>query len=58
MRRAGSAGSASGQWRANTGCPLILGGQVAARAKRACEGAFRKVLDRVPKRKPLPGGEL
>jgi len=31
---------------------------LAARANRAREGAFEKVLDRVPKRKPLPGDEL
>ena len=31
---------------------------VAARAKRARKGAFKKVLERVPKRKPLPGDEL
>ena len=31
---------------------------IAARAKRARKGAFTKVLDRVPKRKPLPGDEL
>ncbi len=31
---------------------------IAARAKNAREGAFKKVLDRVPKRKPLPGDEL
>jgi len=31
---------------------------IAARAKRAHKGAFKKVLDRVPKRKPLPGDEL
>ena len=28
------------------------------RAKRARKGAFKKVLDRVPRRKPLPGDEL
>jgi len=27
---------------------------IAARAKRARKGAFKKVLDRVPKRKPVP----
>jgi len=31
---------------------------VSARAKRARKGAFKKVLERVPKRKPLPGDEL
>ena len=31
---------------------------IAARAKRARKGAFRKVLERVPKRQPLPGDEL
>jgi hypothetical protein len=31
---------------------------IAKRAKRARNGAFAKVLDRVPKRKPLPGDEL
>ncbi len=30
---------------------------LANRAKRARKGAFKKVLDRVPKRKPLPGDE-
>ena len=28
------------------------------RARRARKGAFAKVLDRVPERKPLPGDEL
>ncbi|MBN1868158.1 toxin-antitoxin system HicB family antitoxin [Candidatus Sumerlaeota bacterium] len=31
---------------------------LAARAKSARKGAFKKVLNRVPKRKPLPGDEL
>lgn len=31
---------------------------IAARAKRARKGALKKVLDRVPKRAPLPGDEL
>lgn len=31
---------------------------IAARAARARKGAFRKVLDRVSKRKPLPGDQL
>jgi len=31
---------------------------IAARAKKARKGAFKKVLDRVPKREPLPGDEL
>ena len=31
---------------------------IARRAKNARKGAFSKVLDRVPKRKPLPGDEL
>jgi len=31
---------------------------IAARAKRARKGALKKVLDRVPKRTPLPGDEL
>jgi uncharacterized protein (DUF1778 family) len=31
---------------------------ISARAKRARKGAFKKVLDRVPKREPLPGDEL
>lgn len=31
---------------------------ISARAKRARKGAFKKVLDRVPKRDPLPGDEL
>jgi len=31
---------------------------IAARAKKARKGAFKKVLERVPKRKPLPGDEL
>jgi hypothetical protein len=28
------------------------------RAKRAKKGAFKKVLDRVPHKKPLPGDEI
>jgi len=31
---------------------------IASRAENAREGAFEKVLDRVPKRKPLPGDAL
>jgi len=31
---------------------------ITARAKKARKGAFKKVLDRVPKREPLPGDEL
>jgi hypothetical protein len=31
---------------------------IAARARKARKGAFKKVLDRVPKRPPLPGDEL
>jgi len=31
---------------------------IVARAKRARKGAFKKVLDSVPKREPLPGDEL
>ena len=31
---------------------------IADRAKKARKGAFKKVLDRVPKRAPLPGDEL
>jgi len=31
---------------------------ITARAKNARKGAFKKVLDRVPKREPLPGDEL
>lgn len=31
---------------------------IANRAKHARKRAFKKVLDRVPKRKPLPGDEL
>ena len=31
---------------------------ISARAKRARNGAFKKVLDRVPEREPLPGDEL
>jgi hypothetical protein len=31
---------------------------ISARAKKARKGAFKKVLDRVPKREPLPGDEL
>ncbi|MDP6629544.1 MAG: toxin-antitoxin system HicB family antitoxin [Kiritimatiellia bacterium] len=31
---------------------------IANRAKHARKGAFGKVLDRVPKREPLPGDEL
>ncbi len=31
---------------------------IAERAKKTRPGAFEKVLDRVPKRKPLPGDEL
>ena len=31
---------------------------IANRAKKARKGAFKKILDRVPKRAPLPGDEL
>ena len=31
---------------------------IEARAKNARKGAFKKVLDRVPRRRPLPGDEL
>jgi hypothetical protein len=31
---------------------------ITARAKKARKGAFKKVLERVPKRKPLPGDEV
>ena len=31
---------------------------IAKRAKKARKGAFSEVLDRVPKREPLPGDEL
>jgi hypothetical protein len=31
---------------------------ITARAKKARKGAFKKVLERVPKRKPLPGDAL
>ncbi len=31
---------------------------IAARAKKARKGAFKKVLERVPKRKPLRGDEF
>ena len=31
---------------------------IAARAESARSGAFKKVLDRVPRRKPLPGDQL
>ena len=31
---------------------------ISARAKKARKGAFRRVLDGVPKREPLPGDEL
>ena len=31
---------------------------IAARAKRARKGTFKKILDRVPERKPLPGDVL
>jgi hypothetical protein len=31
---------------------------IAARARNARKGAFKKVLDRVPKRKPLRGDEF
>lgn len=31
---------------------------IAARAQRAKRGAFKRVLDRVPHRSPLPGDEL
>jgi len=31
---------------------------IGKRARRARKGAFAKVLDRVPERKPLPGDEL
>jgi len=36
---------------------LLTEEYIANRAKRARKGAFKKVLDRVPKRKPLPGDE-
>ena len=31
---------------------------ISARAKKARKGAFKKVLERVPRRKPLPGDEV
>ena len=31
---------------------------IAARAQKARKGAFEKVLQRVPRRKPIPGDEL
>jgi hypothetical protein len=31
---------------------------IANRAKNASKGAFKRVLDRVPKRSPLPGDEF
>jgi uncharacterized protein (DUF1778 family) len=31
---------------------------IVARAKKARKGAFKKVLDRVPEREPLPGDEF
>jgi len=31
---------------------------IAKRAQRARKGAFKKVLDRVPRRAPVPGDEL
>lgn len=31
---------------------------IAARAKKARKGAFKRVLRRVPKRTPLPGDEI
>ena len=31
---------------------------IAARARSARKGAFRRVLERVPKRRPLPGDEI
>ncbi len=31
---------------------------IASRSKQARKGAFKKVLDRVPKREPLPGDEV
>ena len=31
---------------------------IAARAKQARKGAFKRVLDRVPEREPLPGDGL
>jgi hypothetical protein len=31
---------------------------ITARAKKARKGAFKKVLDRVPEREPLPGDEI
>ena len=31
---------------------------IATRAKNARKGAFRRVLDRVPSREPLPGDEV
>ena len=36
---------------------IMTGDYIAARAKKARKGAFKKVLDRVPKRTPLPGDE-
>ena len=37
---------------------LTTADYIAARAEKARNGAFGAVLDRVPKRKPLPGDEL
>ena len=37
---------------------LTTEGYIATRAKSARKGAFRRVLDRVPKRPPLPGDEV
>lgn len=37
-------------------CPVEK--TVAVRARNARSGAFKKVLDRVPRRPPLPGDEL
>jgi hypothetical protein len=37
---------------------LTTEAQIASRASKARKGAFRSVLARVPRRKPLPGDEL
>jgi hypothetical protein len=37
---------------------ITTGDYISARAKKARKGAFKKVLDRVPKQEPLPGDEL
>jgi prevent-host-death family protein len=44
-------------WKAVEKSPRGQGEPVASRAKQARKGAFKKVLQPVPKQKPLPGDE-